>query len=616
MKFSRIILPALTAATLLLSSCTPALGAGPTGTASVVSYPSCAQADSQVADPSGPHGLFINDANAPQAQAAWSEIQQYVLPDPTLCGADIIVPWSKVDRGPGASPQYDWSFVTQAAQPWIAAGKKVNLLVWGAAEQTSQEYGGQSMTPQYVQNQVTMIGKCDPQLPATPVFWQPGYLNNYEKLMQAMVAQFGGQPWVGYIRFGLGVGAEDYPENGVPNPQSPCTAQWLAQGLNAQQWGQYSQQLVDFEATLHSPKQLMVGINQYGGTSAVANAVSAAAAVYGFGFGTQGLADTAIQEVQNGQPCYANWCGLFQQYAGKVPLEVQTYTHSNPDGSGPTGPLPELLQFALQQKAQIFELYPQEWLIANDPSYTGYAQYHTAYAQALAQTAAVVGGAAGSGSGNGSTGTGTGNGTGTGSGNGGGTSNQGSGQTGAAPTFKDVSTSYWAAASISTLAGRGILKGLPGGLFQPDATLTRAQFATALVRAFDLPASMTAPPFIDVPAGAWYEPDVAAAVAAGVIVPVDYGSSFNPNSPITRQEIAQWLVLALQGKGIQPPAGAPAKAFSDVPAGSPDASAIGQAATWGLVSGYPDGTFHPAGNANRAEAAVLIYRAMTTAGLL
>ena len=127
---------------------------------------------------------------------------------------------------------------------------------------------------------------------------------------------------------------------------------------------------------------------------AVARAVAAEAVRQGFGFGTQGLVATAIRLHQAGRPCYADWCDLFGRYAGRVPLEVQTYTHSNPDGRGPTGPLPELLSFALQQRAQIFELYPQEWLVANDPSFPGYSQYHEAYARALAAAAAVVGGAA------------------------------------------------------------------------------------------------------------------------------------------------------------------------------------------------------------------------------
>ena len=33
----------------------------------------------------------------------------------------------------------------------------------------------------------------------------------------------------------------------------------------------------------------------------------------------------------------------------------------------------------------------QDWLIAFDPQYPGYAQYHAAYAQAITSAAAVVG---------------------------------------------------------------------------------------------------------------------------------------------------------------------------------------------------------------------------------
>jgi hypothetical protein len=59
------------------------------------------------------------------------------------------------------------------------------------------------------------------------------------------------------------------------------------------------------------------------------------------------------------------------------------------------GPLPPLLQAGLTVHAQIFELYAQDWLIAFNPQYPGYAQYHAAYAQAIASAAAVVGTAMG-----------------------------------------------------------------------------------------------------------------------------------------------------------------------------------------------------------------------------
>lgn len=49
--------------------------------------------------------------------------------------------------------------------------------------------------------------------------------------------------------------------------------------------------------------------------------------------------------------------------------------------------------------------------------------------------------------------------------------------------FTDI-TNHWAKNSIETLANKGIISGYRDGTFKPDATLTRAEFATMLIKAF------------------------------------------------------------------------------------------------------------------------------------
>jgi hypothetical protein len=46
----------------------------------------------------------------------------------------------------------------------------------------------------------------------------------------------------------------------------------------------------------------------------------------------------------------------------------------------------------LTDRIQVLELYPQEWLVADDPGWPTFAQYHSAYAQTLSQAASEVGG--------------------------------------------------------------------------------------------------------------------------------------------------------------------------------------------------------------------------------
>ena len=58
---------------------------------------------------------------------------------------------------------------------------------------------------------------------------------------------------------------------------------------------------------------------------------------------------------------------------------------------------------------------------------------------------------------------------------------------GADTGFTDVSIDYWAAAWIKQLAAEGITGGCATNLYCPDATVTRAQMAVFLVKAFNLP---------------------------------------------------------------------------------------------------------------------------------
>jgi hypothetical protein len=241
----------------------------------------------------------------------------------------------------------------------------------------------------------------------TPVFWQPGYESNWKQFIAQTVSHFAGDSHISYMRFGLGHGGEDLVDGGADG--GPCKQMWDAVGYQTD-WSPYNQRMLDFMGSLHSAKQLMVGLNNFDGKPDLGAAVAAKAAQLGIGFGMQGLAANDVTSVAQHQPCRdADWCTLFQRYAGKVPLEVQTLAASNPaggqvkpgiPGTGPgsslsmlTGPLPPLLTTALAVHTQIFELYADDCLIAFDPDWAGYAKYHAVYAAAIQSTAAVVGSA-------------------------------------------------------------------------------------------------------------------------------------------------------------------------------------------------------------------------------
>lgn len=96
--------------------------------------------------------------------------------------------------------------------------------------------------------------------------------------------------------------------------------------------------------------------------------------------------------------------------------------------------------------------------------------------------------------------------------------------------------------AVLELARRGILNGRGGGLFVPDAGMTRAEFAAVLVRALGLEGSAT-DAFSDVAAGDWHAPYIGTACAYGLAGGVG-GGRFAPDSGITLEQAAALVARA------------------------------------------------------------------------
>ncbi|MGH1296019.1 S-layer homology domain-containing protein [Bacillus pretiosus] len=85
----------------------------------------------------------------------------------------------------------------------------------------------------------------------------------------------------------------------------------------------------------------------------------------------------------------------------------------------------------------------------------------------------------------------------------------------------------------------GIFTGDENGNFRPKATLTRAEMAQVLTRAFGLQVQGTAK-FKDVPKGHWAENAINAVGSNGISVG-DGKGNFAPNMKVTREQYAQFL---------------------------------------------------------------------------
>lgn len=167
---------------------------------------------------------------------------------------------------------------------------------------------------------------------------------------------------------------------------------------------------------------------------------------------------------------------------------------------------------------------------------------------------------------------------------------------------------HWAKSSIEKLVGMGVVAGYPDNTFKPNNSITRAEFATLMVKAMNLDVVTPAQPaFTDVPTKLWSYGYVEAASKAG-LVQGDAGK-FRPEDKITRQEIATILVRAMGLESDAAAKGAVKLDFAD--AGNIASWANGYVAVavdQGLITGYPDNTFKPGNNATRAESATMVVR--------
>ncbi|MEX2355439.1 MAG: S-layer homology domain-containing protein, partial [Thermaerobacterales bacterium] len=86
-----------------------------------------------------------------------------------------------------------------------------------------------------------------------------------------------------------------------------------------------------------------------------------------------------------------------------------------------------------------------------------------------------------------------------------------------------------------------------------------------------------------------------------------------PDRAITRLEIAVQAVRALGKESEASQYAAQGDQFIDAAEWSASEwqrNFIGASAALGIIGGYPDGSFRPARNATRAEAVVMIHRAL------
>lgn len=173
--------------------------------------------------------------------------------------------------------------------------------------------------------------------------------------------------------------------------------------------------------------------------------------------------------------------------------------------------------------------------------------------------------------------------------------------------FSDTN-SHWAKESIEFLAARDILKGKGANRFDPDGSVTRAEFVTMLANFMDgifTPGAKSAG-FDDVAAGAWYADYVNWAVQNRIVS--GYGDGrFGPNDKITREQMAVMTDNFIKFIAMTPDVVKTKVEFSDQSQiSSWSAAAVARVQQYGIINGNPNGTFAPKATATRAQAAVIL----------
>ena len=125
--------------------------------------------------------------------------------------------------------------------------------------------------------------------------------------------------------------------------------------------------------------------------------------------------------------------------------------------------------------------------------------------------------------------------------------------------------------AINALAERGIADGYADKTFNPNAAITRADMAVMLTRALGAdPESNGDSRFTDIASDAPYGPAVNHLASIGVTRGYADGT-FKPDAPVTRAQFASFIVRAFPQFT---PAEEPAGVFADVPASATHAATV------------------------------------------
>lgn len=183
-------------------------------------------------------------------------------------------------------------------------------------------------------------------------------------------------------------------------------------------------------------------------------------------------------------------------------------------------------------------------------------------------------------------------------------------------SFPDVPNGYWASCDITKLAMNDVVVGYPDRMFKPSRNISRAEFATILIKGFNKEdCASTTHAFRDVPSHHWANSMIGQAVHENLLKGYPNGL-FKPSNPVTRAEVMCAIAKALPCEIDQCKASEILSKYCDgktVPAWAqiPIAKALDQ----GILNNTPNpNLIAPFKDATRADVASMMQAARLAGG--
>jgi hypothetical protein len=177
-------------------------------------------------------------------------------------------------------------------------------------------------------------------------------------------------------------------------------------------------------------------------------------------------------------------------------------------------------------------------------------------------------------------------------------------------SFSDVPSTRSDYRYVETVLHTGITSGCGATTFCPDSSVTRAQMAVFLLRAEHgaayVPPPATGQVFGDVAANAFGAAFIEQLAAEGITAGCGSGANYCPNAPVTRAQMAVFLLKTSHGPSWTPPAAS--GDFLDVPVSNPFAPWVEALKDEGVTAGCGGAYYCPGSATKRGQMAVFITK--------